>query len=87
MIIGKDTNVNFNKNNAFLNNQDDNPNLTGNLDTNMLREKNRAMQHTDVTSKEEMNDKAFTMLQDRLSKGLISMEDFNKMCNQLGKRK
>ena len=45
------------------------------------------MQHTDVTSKKEMNDKAFAMLEDRLQKGLISMEDFNKLCEQLGKRK
>ncbi len=87
MIIGKDTNIDFNKNNSFINNGEKDPIQTGNIDTDMLREKNRVMQHTDVTSKNEMNDKAFAMLQDRLNKGLISMEDFNKMCNQLGKRK
>ncbi len=85
MIIGNNTNLNHNQN-TFLNNQD-NDNQTSFLDSDMMREKNRAMQHTDVMSKSEMKDKSFAMLQDRLNKGLISMEEFNKMCNNLGKQK
>ena len=54
---------------------------------NPMMENNRAMQHTNVMSKKEMNEKAFSMLQDRLNKGLISMDEFNKKCAQLGKNK
>ena len=86
MIIGKDTNIQFNQK-VFSNNQDNEQTQTSNLDTNMLREQNRTMQHTDVMSKNEMKDKSFAMLQDRLDKGLISIEEFNRMCNILGKQK
>ena len=48
---------------------------------NPLVESNRAMQHTD-----EMNDKAFAMLQERLNNGQITMEEFNKKCHEMGKR-
>ena len=43
-------------------------------------------QHSDPTSKREMNDKAFSMLQERLNNGLISLEEFNRKCNQLRKK-
>lgn len=42
--------------------------------------------HRDVLSKSDMNDKAFAMLQERLNNGLITIEEFNKKCTQLGKR-
>ena len=81
MIIGKNTNLQ--PKNFIRNNQENTP-IT---QMNPMVESNRTMQHTDVMSKTEMNDKAFSMLQDRLNKGLISMDEFNKMCSQLGKRK
>ena len=77
MIIGNNTNM---TKNPFVKG-DNTPIAT----TNQI-EKNRAMQHTDVMSKDEMNDRAFAMLQERLSKGLITMDEFNKMCNQLGRK-
>lgn len=44
------------------------------------------IQHKDVLNQNDMNDKAFAMLQERLNNGLISIEEFNKKCTQLGKR-
>ena len=32
-----------------------------------------------------MKEKAFAMLQDRLSNGTISLEEFNKKCRAIGK--
>ncbi len=83
MIIGKNTNLGGK--NPFLKEQTSPLPLKEEKRT--ILEQSRTMQHTDVTSKKEMNDKAFAMLEDRLQKGLISMEDFNKLCEQLGKRK
>ncbi len=37
--------------------------------------------------RDQMSDKTLAMLHDRLSKGLISMEDFNKQCNELAKKR
>ena len=42
-------------------------------------------QYSDVTSTNSMADKSFSMLQERLSKGLISLEEFNKKCKQINK--
>ena len=82
MIIGKNTNFQANRNQFVKEN-----NNSSNPVNNPMIDANRAMQHTDVTSRKEMDDKAFAMLQDRLNKGLISMEEFNKKCTLLGKRK
>lgn len=45
------------------------------------------MQHSNITSKSEMNERSFTMLQERYNNGLISLEEFTKKCNMLNKRK
>ncbi len=82
MIIGNNTNM---QPKSFLRKEQNENTPVSQM--NPMVESNRTMQHTDVMSKNEMNDKAFSMLQDRLNKGLISMDEFNKMCNQLGKRK
>ena len=93
MIIG---NNNGNNQNNF-NNQ---PNFTSNfnerfnavVDNGMknhgkvdMAETTRNMKYTDVNSANEMQDKAFAMLQDRLANGTISLEEFNKQCSALGK--
>ena len=82
MIIGKNTNLQANRN-RFVNNN--NTNQTPGI--NPMIENTRAMQHTDVTNKNEMNNKAYSILEDRLNKGLITMEEFNKKCALLGKRR
>jgi len=90
MIIG-----NNNKNN-FNNNQ---PNFTSNFSerfTNIVNEankdKNKILQentqinhYSNTTSKSEMADKSFAMLEERYKKGLISLAEFNKKCNQINK--
>lgn len=48
-------------------------------------ESNRATYHTDVTSKNEMADKSFEMLEERYKNGLISLEEYTKQCNNLNK--
>jgi len=83
MIIGKNTNFQAN-NNQFIKENKANQ-IVSNM--NPMIEQTRTMQHTDVTNRSEMNEKAFSMLQDRLNKGLISLEEFNKKCNELGKRR
>ena len=89
MIIGKNTNFQAHKGNSFINNNNNtipsNNNPLQGMDP--MIEQNRAMQHTDVMNPNEMNNKAFAILEDRLNKGLITMEEFNKKCAQLGKHK
>ncbi len=41
--------------------------------------------YTDVTNRNEMADKSFAMLQERLANGLISLDEFNKKCKALNK--
>ncbi len=83
MIIGKNTNIQ--PKNNFINN----PNTQNNPmnQTKPMTNLNPTSQHTNIMNKQEMNDKAFSMLQDRLNKGLISIDEFNKMCSKLGKIK
>ena len=44
-----------------------------------------SMAHTDAANRDAMHDKTLALLNDRLQKGQISIEDFNKQCQQLGK--
>ena len=82
MIIGKNTpmrNQNFNEN--FKRNDQNKPNpmnQTSPINT---------MQHSNIMDKDEMKERSFNMLQDRLNKGLISLDEFNKKCRQIGKIK
>ena len=80
MIIGKNTNFQAKQNN-FMKPKSTNKPMQAKTGF------NQTMQHTDVMNKNDMYDKSFNMLQDRLNKGLISLEEFNKKCAQLGKRK
>lgn len=80
MIIGKDNNSNFNNR---LNTIKQNNNNKTSINQNHQIE---IMQHSNVMSKNEMADKSFSMLQERLRNGTISIEEFNKKCIQLGKQ-
>lgn len=78
MIIGKDKfNKSFTKNYINKNNSINNINHFNNLES---------MKNTNVLDKNEMRDKSFQILQDRLNKGLISIDEFNKQCNKLNKK-
>ena len=83
MIIGKDNNINFNNRlNTIKQNNNNNNNKTSINQNHQIE----IMQHSNVMSKNEMADKSFSMLQERLRNGTISIEEFNKKCIQLGKQ-
>ena len=88
MIIG---NNNIGKQNFVSNNRQMQDRINDNNTNNMkplvspMNEKTSTMIHTDVMNKSEMNNKAFAMLQERLSNGTISIEEFNRKCKELGK--
>ena len=88
MIIG---NNNIGKQNFVSNNRQMQERINDNNTNNMkplvspMNEKTSTMIHTDVMNKSEMNNKAFSMLQERLSNGTISIEEFNRKCKELGK--
>lgn len=52
-----------------------------------LVESTRTNKYTDINNTDEMIDKSFAILQDRLANGTISMEEFNRQCRALGKIK
>ena len=76
MIIGKD---NFQKNTPNFQNKPIN-----NLNTNQTT-KIPTTQNVDVLNKNDMADKSLELLQYNLEKGLISLEEFKKKCNNLRK--
>ena len=86
MIIGKNNNqpsfkTNFDQrfNTVKENNMKNNPVNTG------LHDNLETMAHSDIMNANEMHDKSFAMLQERLNNGLITVEEFNKKCNELNK--
>ena len=72
MIIGS----NGNMNNNFTKDQ---------IPLNPSIENERIKNHTDVNSKTEMADKAYSMLELRYKNGLITLDEFTKKCNELNK--
>ena len=88
MIIGNNNNIpSFNTNfdqrfNTVKENAMKNKDSIG-----PMNESPSTMIHSDVTSKSEMNEKAFAMLQERLRNGLITVEEFNRKVNELNRRR
>lgn len=70
MIIGNNKNNN-NFNNTFIN---------------PIIENERIKQHTNVNSKDEMNEKAYNTLENRYKNGLITLDEFTKKCNEIRKK-
>ena len=73
------------KNNKIIKSYDNNNNNTINNKSPFVKEPNIEdhMQHSNVLDKNEMRDKALIMLQDRYSKGLINIDEFNEQCKKL----
>ena len=69
MVIGNNNQNNSNKN-PYIN---------------PMIENERIKQHTDVNSQQEMNSKAYSMLENRYQNGLITLEEFTKKCQNLRK--
>ena len=86
MIIGKNNpNNNLQGFNTKMNAIKENAQVTRGT-VSPIATNNNTLKHSNVLSKDEMNDKAFNMLQERLNNGLITIEEFNKKCTELGKR-
>ncbi len=89
MIIGNNNigKKNFiSNNNIPLNNNQHNNFEKKNNNHIPMNENTSSFIHTNVTNKDEMKNKAFAMLQERLNNGTISIEEFNKKCYELGKQ-
>ncbi len=95
MIIGSNKpNENKFKNNNFLNNNSfDNKfkhyqeNANSNYNRkNIFTEDISTMKYTNINNKNEMYTKSIALLHDRLSKGLITLDEFNKQINRLTKQ-
>lgn len=89
MIIG---NNNIGKQGFISNNRqmqekinENNMNTNPNPIVSPMNEKASTMIHTDVMNKNDMFNKSFAMLQERLNNGTISIEEFNRKCRELGK--
>ncbi len=74
MIIGKD---NFPKNTPNFQNK------PINLNNNQTQMPNN--QYVDIGDKKNMADQSFELLQYNLEKGLISLDEFKRKCDKLGK--
>lgn len=94
MIINGN-NFNNNQNNGFLNNTFKRNNSMENTNTNINSKNNTfgfnedlsTYKHTNPTNDIDMYDKSIAMLQERYKNNLISLDEFNKKCEQLGKKK
>ena len=92
MIIGNNNKNNFNQPsfntnfNQRFNTVKENEAKNNQVNT-KLNDNLQSFAHSDITSKNEMNDKAFAMLQERFNNGLISVEEFNRKCNELNNRR
>lgn len=92
MILDKN-----NSNNSFINNfKKNNPNESTKIrqDTNTNKNKKFGLnegistyKYTNPTNEIEMYDKSIAMLHERLNNNLITIDEFNKKCRQIGKKK
>jgi len=92
MIIGNNNigKKNFiSNNNLSQNKTNNNQHNTFNQKKNILNpmnENSSSFMHSNIMNKDEMKNKAFAMLQERLSNGTITIEEFNRKCHELGKQ-
>ena len=88
MIIGNSNNNPMSENNNFNNKMNE---IKKNNELNTFKNKFvqdlNSTQHSDPTSRNDMRNKSLAMLQDRLEKGIISVEEFNKKVSNLNKNK
>ena len=88
MIIGNSNNNPMNENTNFNNKMNEiKKNSELNTFKNPFVEDINSLQHSDPTSKNDMHNKSLAILQDRLEKGIISLEEFNKKVAILNKNK
>ena len=86
MIIGNNNN-NFNNDNMNFQNKFNTikeENKKNNININSYSN-DHTNKYTNVYDKNEMIEKSFTILQERLNNGTITLDEFNKQCNKLNK--
>ena len=81
MIIGNNSNNNFNNSNTFNQRMKDIQNNSKKLTKPYYHgDPNKS---TNILNKNEMREKSFSMLEERLRNGSISIEEYNKQCQKL----
>ena len=80
---------NYFENNQFINkNQQFQEKINQQPDQKNLFTKDiKTSQHINPLNKNDMADKTLAVLHERLKQGTISLEEFNKRCNELGKKR
>lgn len=88
MIIDNSNNNPMNENNNFKNKMNEiKKNSELNTFNNKFVDDITSLQHSDPTSKNDMHNKSLALLQDRLEKGIITLDEFNKKVANLNKNK
>ncbi len=94
MIIGN--NNPFNKDNKFNKDSFENNNFKTKFkqynenkrtESNIFTKDIKEQKYSNVNSKDEMYDKSLAMLNERLKQGLISIDEFNRKCNELARKR
>ena len=85
MIIGN--NNSFNNDNNNFTNKFNTIKENGNKMNPVAPMSNEANRYTNINDRSQVADKSFQILKDRLDNGLISLEEFNKKCQQINKLK
>lgn len=77
----------FQKSNAQVEQNQQILSSKANFKDNTFTEDLSTFKHTNATNNNDMYDKSLAMLHERLDNNLITLEEFNKKCEQLGKKR
>ena len=72
-----------NKNEQFQQTMNQNPTQHKNIFTKDFK----TQQHINPTNKQDMADKSLAIVHERLQQGSISLDEFNRKCEELGKKR
>lgn len=96
MLLGNNNNQNFSnplknnfENTGFVNkNHEFQQNINQQMNQkNIFTNDIKTQQHINPINKNDMSDKTLALLHERLQKGTISLDEFNKQCEILGKKR
>lgn len=94
MIIGNNKNNSFNMNNNFQNrinqnttNKTEENKKDQNQINNMFTKDIFSYGTSNTKNKEDMYDRSLALLNDRLQKGTITLEEFNKKCREISNKR
>ena len=75
------------ENNQFINQNQQFQNQMESQNKNIFTQDIKSQQHINPINKNDMTDKALALLHERLEQGVISLDEFNKKCKELGKKR